>query len=98
MDIDPKDVLVFQAKKDFVHLYKTFLIMLEDIKTENEISFDKLKRQFPQSREAIEFANYLDEAKMEYLRKKVLDVGNDTIRKFNSELEKYNVDFNIPNN
>ena len=95
MELDPKDVLVFQVKRDFVNLYKSFLIVLEDLEKENEISFNKLKRQIPEATDAIDCANYFDEAKMEYLRKKILDLGNGSIRHFVGELEKYNIDFNM---
>ena len=95
MELDPKDVLVFQVKRDFVNLYKSFLVILEDLEKENEISFNKLKRQFPEAANALECANFFDEAKMEYLRKKILDLGNGSIRHVTTELEKYNVDFNI---
>lgn len=95
MNIKPKDVLVFQVKRDFVNLYKSFLVILEDIEKEHEISFSKMKRQFPQFKDAIECADYLDESKMEYLRKKVLDLGNGSMRHLINELEKYDVDFNI---
>ena len=95
MDLEPRDVLAFQVKRDFVNLYKSFLIILEDLEKENEISFNKLKRQIPDQGNAIECANYFDEAKMEYLRKKILDLGNGSIRHFVTELEKYNIDFNI---
>jgi len=95
MELDPKDVLAFQVKRDFVNLYKSFLVILEDLEKENEISFNKLKRQMPAEKNSIECANYFDEAKMEYLRKKILDTGNGYIRRFNGELEKYKIDFNI---
>ena len=40
MELEPRDVLLFQAKRDFVHLYKSFLIMLEDLeKIDSIISF-----------------------------------------------------------
>ena len=95
MELDPRDVLLFQAKRDFVNLYKSFLIILEDLEKENEISFNKLKRQFPEANGALDCANYFDEAKMEYLRKKILDLGNGSIRHFSAELEKYDINFNI---
>jgi len=95
MDIKPKDVLVFQVKRDFINLYKSFLFILEDIEKEHQIAFSKIKRQLPQFKDAIECADYLDESKMEYLRKKVLDLGNGSIRHLINELEKYDIDFNI---
>lgn len=95
MELEPKNILAFQVKRDFVDLYKAFLVILEDLEKENEISFNKLKRQLPQNTDAIECANYFDEAKMEYLRKKILDLGNGHIRHFHAELEKYKIDFNI---
>ena len=58
MELDPKDILVFQVKRDFVNLYKSFLIILEDLEKENEISFNKLKRQFPEAEKALDCANF----------------------------------------
>ena len=41
----------------------------------------------------IEQADYFSEDKMQYLRKKVLDMGNDNIRSNDDDLEKFTIEF-----
>jgi hypothetical protein len=38
-------------------------------------------------------ANYLDDSKVAHLRKRVLDIGNESLRKLASELEQVRVEF-----
>jgi len=75
-------------------LFKSFLIMLEDLHIDHNIHFDKLKDSIPSEYHSlIDQADYLDKDKMQYLRKKVLDVGNSSIRNINLKLEEFNVEF-----
>jgi len=74
-------------------LFKNFLVLIEDLHTENEICFDKLKKHIPEHADLIDQANYLDEDKMQYLRKKILDIGNESMRENNSNIEKFTVNF-----
>jgi hypothetical protein len=91
MEITGNHLLKFQQKRTVTDLYKSFLIILEDLNTENQISFDKLKRQLPSHVDAVECANYFDDAKMEYIRKKILDAGNGCIRRMDRDLDKFEV-------
>ena len=74
-------------------LFKTFLILLEDLKTEHDIHFCKLRKNLPKHKQLLEQADYFDEDKMQYLRKKVLDMGNDNIRNNDDALEKFTIEF-----
>jgi hypothetical protein len=74
-------------------LFKNFLVLIEDLHAENEICFDKLKRHIPEYSDLIDQANYFDEDKMQYLRKKILDIGNESMRENNSNIEKFTVNF-----
>jgi hypothetical protein len=74
-------------------LFKSFLVLIEDLHAENKICFDKLKRHMPEHADLIDQANYLDEDKMQYLRKKILDIGNESMRENNSNIEKFTVNF-----
>jgi hypothetical protein len=38
-------------------------------------------------------ANYLDESQMAWLRKKVLDMGNESIRKMSTEMDLIRIEF-----
>lgn len=53
----------------------------------------KLEQYIPQ--EALVNINYLDKEKYNYIRKKTLDLGNEAIRDFESNMEK--VDVNLKN-
>jgi hypothetical protein len=70
----------FQVKRNIISLYKAFLIILEDLEAEHAQHFDKLYEAFPDHQDTISQADYFTEDKMSYLRKKVLDAGNDCVR------------------
>jgi len=75
-------------------LFKDFLYLLEDLQKDHSINFDKLKKSIPESYSGIiDQANYFDGQKMQYLRKRVLDLGNDSIRSSEEDLEKFTVIF-----
>jgi hypothetical protein len=78
-------------------LFKTFLILLEDLKTDHDIHFCKLRKNLPNHKELIEQADYFDEKKMQYLRKKVLDMGNENIRNNDDDLDKFTIEFQFKN-
>jgi hypothetical protein len=95
MDIDGQELLKFQLARNVTQLYKTFLVMVEDLNKENEIAFQKLKRQIPNHTSSLDCANYFDDAKMEYVRKKILDAGNGCIRTMSGEIESFDINVNI---
>ena len=89
------DLLEFQIQRNVVNLYKQYLIMLEDLEEEHRRTFAKLKINNPELESLISQIDYFDQAKMDYLRKKVLDGGNHCVREIKTELEKFNVTINI---
>lgn len=75
------DIRDFHIRKTITGLFKSFLIMLEDLEQDHLMYVEKLKKSLPQEyHSAITQADYLDEFKVEYLRKKILDAGNNCIR------------------
>lgn len=74
-------------------LFKSFLILIEDLHKDHEINFSKLKKSMPENEELIVQADYFDEEKLKYLRKKVLDMGNEVIRSNDSDLENFTISF-----
>lgn len=77
-------------------LFKSFLNILENLKNDHDIHFDKLKKNLPEKYSTfIDQADYLDESKMKFLRKTVLDKGNDSMRNQNQDLEKFTVTFDF---
>ena len=91
--MDAKGLLGEHYSRNTKRLFKTFLILLEDLKTEHDINFSKLRKNLPQHKDLIEQADYLDEEKMQYLRKKILDTGNENIRTNDDDLEKFTIHF-----
>lgn len=67
-------------------LYKQFLYILEDMANEHNAKFDDLERSLPDSIEEITRADWLNEEKRNYLRKRILDAGNETVRSLESIL------------
>mgnify|MGYP003130936277 CR=1 FL=1 len=75
-------------------LFKSFLLMLEDLKKTHEINFNKLYEELPDEQQGIiNMADYFDEDYYQNYRKKILDIGNSVLRDYNSELENLTVEF-----
>ena len=59
-----------------------------------QIHFEKLKRNLPEGcAPIIDQADYFDDEKLQYLRKRTLDIGNETIRNIEGELDNYTIEF-----
>ena len=85
-----KEILQDRSEKHVKNLFKGFLFVLEDLHEEHQIHFDKLKRSIPEEfHPLIDQSNYFDRRKMQHLRKRVLDMGNDSMRGQNEDLEKF---------
>lgn len=81
-----EEIKNFQVRRSVISLYKFFLIMLEDLEEEHAGHFEKLYEKFSDNTDIIKQADYLTDDKMSYLRKKVLDAGNDCIRNLTGEI------------
>lgn len=88
MEKDPniKEYLMFQIHRNIVNLYKRYLNLIEDIQEDHTNMLNKLNKNI--DLEILKNVDYFDDNKYNYLRKKILDLGNETIR----EIEK-NFDF-----
>ena len=83
-----------KIEKSTKNLFKGFLFLVEDLHVDHTINFDKLYDSIPEEyHPLIQQADYMDERKMSYLRKKILDIGNDTIRNIDTELNKFTIHF-----
>ncbi len=86
-----KELLEFQINRNIINLYKSFLIMMEDMHDQHGSNFRKLKQALPEEIDLIDQADYWDESRMDYLRKKILDKGNDSLREIISQIEQFNL-------
>jgi len=91
--LNANDLLRFQVRRNVTGLYKSFLILIEDLERDQEIQFTKLKESMPEHEALLAQAEFLDKGKSNYIRKKILDAGNGAIRELISELENYDVNF-----
>lgn len=93
-----KGILQDRYEKHIKNLFKSFLYILEDLNEDHTLHFAKLKKGLPEAYHTlIDQANYFDKDKMQHLRKRVLDLGNDSLRNQNEDLEKFTVHFKFNN-
>ena len=89
-----KDYLNDRVKVNTSDLFKRMLGILEDIKHEHDRQFGILYSSAPDSfKPVVKQANYLDENQMAWLRKKILDMGNESIRKMTTEMDLIRIEF-----
>jgi len=92
--MDAEGIFKKSCQRNTVSLFKGFLVMLEDLHNEHQIHFEKLKRNLPEGcAPIIDQADYFDDEKLQYLRKRTLDIGNETIRNIEGELDNYTIEF-----
>jgi len=95
--MDAKDLLSEKVSRNTKGLFKNFLILIEDLHAEHQIVFGKLKKNLPEEFPTIDQADYFDQDKLQYLRKKILDMGNETVRESATNLEKFTISFRFRN-
>ena len=68
--------------------------MIEDLNNDHLRNFEKLRKSVPKEYQPlIDQADYFDQAKLQYLRKKILDLGNESIRTTENSLENFTISF-----
>jgi len=92
METDPKlkEFLVFQIHRNIISLYKRYLNLIEDLQEDHTNMLNKLNRKVDQ--ETLKNVDYFDDNKYNYLRKKTLDLGNETIREISKNLDLLNIE------
>lgn len=92
--MDPDQSLQALYAKNTKVLFKSFLILIEDLNDDHLRNFEKLRRVIPKEYHAIlDQADYFDQKKLQYLRKKILDLGNDSIRTAEDSFENFTISF-----
>ena len=92
--MDPQEAINAIYSKNTKLLFKSFLVLIEDLHNEHSINFKKLKKALPDNYESlIDQADYFDYNKMQYLRKKILDMGNESIRESENNFENFTISF-----
>lgn len=74
--------------------FKAMLKIVEDMKQDHEFHYSKLYENIPTEYHPIlKAADHFDEKKAKWIRKRILDIGNESLRDFASDLEHYEVSF-----
>ena len=93
-DPDAREVLRFQLHRSTIALFKSYLIILEDLGLDHDTAMSKLYDALPeQYRPYVDLADYLTEEKGKQLRSKILGTGNDTLRAIDDILKTFVVEF-----
>ena len=92
--MNPKNNLNKRSADEVVKLYKMLLMMIEDMKQDHDFHYAKLYKHIPKEyHEIIDTADHFTAEKMSWIRKRILDYGNSSIRNLQEELENYQISF-----
>jgi len=91
-DTKESEVSQYFIRKYITKLFKTFLDINEEIKSEHEIMLDKVESKT--SEEFAQNIDYFTPAKSEYFRKKILDNGNECIREITAFIDVFDLKVN----
>ena len=85
-----KEYIVFQFQRNIVNFYKNQLNIIEDLRQDHKQFIHKISTIT--SKEHIKNMDYFDVDKYNYIRKKVLDGGNEIVREFEKAFSHLEVD------
>ena len=92
--MDAKKKLSKDSNEQISRLFKTMLGMLEDMKADHDFHYQKLYDNIPEEHhKIINTANHFTPEKVSWIRKRILDIGNESIRNYDSGLDNYTVSF-----
>lgn len=84
-----KDYFRFQLNRNVISLYKKYFEMIDDLRQEHKLMLMKMEKS--SSKEFVENIDYFSEDKYNYIRKKILDSGNDAIRNIESSFKSIQI-------
>tara|TARA_R100000700_G_C3179119_1_gene155340 strand:- start:2230 stop:2517 length:288 start_codon:yes stop_codon:yes gene_type:complete len=92
--MDAKKKLNEDSDQCISSLFKMMLMMVEDMKKDHDFHYEKLYKHIPNEYHGIiDTANHFTPDKVNWIRKRILDVGNESIRNFHSSIDNYRVSF-----
>ena len=92
--MNAKKNLCFQSSREISTLFKEMLNMLEDMKKDHDFHYQKLYENIPEEyHPIINAADHFTPDKVNWIRKRILDHGNESIRKLDAEIDNYTVSF-----
>ncbi len=92
--MDAKKNLNRESDDEISKLFKMMLMMVEDMKQDHDFHYEKLYENIPNEYHGIiNAANHFTPDKVNWIRKRILDIGNESIRNLGSTLDNYSVSF-----
>jgi len=92
--MDAKKKLNQRSDAEIARLFKLMLMMVEDMKVDHDFHYEKLYENIPKEYHSIiNTANHFTPEKLQWIRKRILDTGNESIRNLGSEFNNYKVSF-----
>ena len=92
--MDAKKILNDASDKEISGLFKMMLIMAEDMKKDHDFHYQKLYETIPKKyHPVIQTADHFTSEKLSWIRKRILDYGNESKRNMEKEIENYKVTF-----
>ena len=92
--MDAKKNLNKRSEHEISNLFKAMLSLLEDMKVDHDFHYEKLYQNIPKEHHnVISAANHFTPEKVAWIRKRILDAGNESIRNLYSEIDNYKVSF-----
>tara|TARA_R100000655_G_scaffold11284_1_gene26247 strand:+ start:437 stop:724 length:288 start_codon:yes stop_codon:yes gene_type:complete len=92
--MNAKKNLALRSEREISALFKTMLLLVEDMKKDHDFHYQKLYENLPKEyHPIIDTADHFTPEKVNWIRKRILDFGNESIRNLGSELDNYSVSF-----
>ena len=92
--MNAKKNFTLRSQREISALFKTMLLLVEDMKKDHDFHYQKLYDNIPKKyHPIIDTADHFTPEKVNWIRKRILDFGNESIRNLGSELDNYTVSF-----
>lgn len=92
--MNAKKILNDSSDKEIKSLFKTMLVLVEDMKQDHDFHYEKLYSEIPEKYHSIiRTADHFTPEKLLWIRKRILDHGNESARNIQKEIENYKVTF-----
>lgn len=96
--MNPKKSLDSRSSQEISRLFKAMLTLVEDMKNDHDFHYQKLYDELPEQYHSIlRTADHFTPTKLAWIRKRILDCGNESIRNIQKEIDNYSVSFVFKN-
>jgi hypothetical protein len=91
-NLDIREYVLFHLQRNMTNLFKRYLGITEDLLKEHKIMLKKVKDET--HKDFSENIDYFTEDKYNYIRKKILDIGNEACRDVERHVDMLEVQLN----